>query len=602
MTVASTTHKPNARRGGGGRRLLLCVTLGVLWGLAVAWRLYQLQVERHEHYAKRASRQHEIEVKLDAPRGTIYDARGRELAVSVRVDSVVANPSRIADPEEAAVALARVLDVPRRELEGLLGSERDFVFLARKVEPEVAAAVRALGLEGVGFEEESRRYYPMGQLAANVLGFVGIDNGGLAGLESQYDQEVGGEMVYRRSLRDGRRGRLMVPGALDARAVPGADLHLTLDAALQHVAESELARAVEEWGAEAGTVVLLDAADSAILAMASYPSFDPNRFAESPPAAWRNRAVMDAYEPGSTFKMLTAAAALDTLAVHPEDRFDCELGGVTLAGTFIGDHKRFGVLTFREVIESSSNVGVIKAALRTGTEPFYRVIVDFGFGRRTGVDLPGESAGIVRPLERWKGLSTAYAAFGHGLSITPLQLANAYAALANGGRLHRPYMVRAIDRGEGPREVERPAPQPVRLSPATVQGLVRLLEGVVERGTGKAAAIPGYRVAGKTGTAEKSDSRGYSNTGRLATFVGFVPARAPRLVAVVMLDEPRRSTGGGVVSAPVFSAVVGEALLYLGIPPERDPLVQIARFVRLPTERPGAEQVAVVAAAGGGRP
>jgi cell division protein FtsI (penicillin-binding protein 3) len=601
VTVAPTPTGA-ARRRGGDRRLLLCAAVGVLWGLAVVWRLFHLQVERHEHYAKRASRQHEVEVKLDAPRGTIYDARGRELAVSVRVDSVVANPSRVEDPKAAAAALAGALGVPRRELETLLESERDFVFLARKVEPAAADAVRALELEGIGFEEESRRYYPMGGLAANVLGFVGTDNQGLAGLESQYDQEVGGEMVYRRSLRDGRRGRLMIPGALDARAIPGADLHLTLDAALQHVAESELARAIDYWGARAGTVVLLDVADSAILAMASYPGFDPNRFADHAPDTWRNRAVMDAYEPGSTFKMFTAAAALDTLAVHPEDRFDCEMGGVTLAGTFIGDHKRFGVLTFREVIENSSNVGVIKAALRTGTEPFYRVIVDFGFGRKTGVDLPGESAGIVRPLERWKGLATAYAAFGHGLSITPLQLANAYAALANGGELHRPYVVRAIDRGEGPQEVEKPPAQRIRLSPATVQGVVRLLEGVVERGTGKAAAIPGYRVAGKTGTAEKSDSRGYSQSARLATFVGFVPARAPRLVAVVMLDEPRRATGGGVVAAPVFSAVVGEALLYLGIPPEHDPLVQVARFVRLPAERQDGERVAMIAKAAGGGP
>jgi cell division protein FtsI (penicillin-binding protein 3) len=287
--------------------------------------------------------------------------------------------------------------------------------------------------------------------------------------------------------------------------------------------------------------------------------------------------------------------------VHPEDRLDCEMGGITLAGTFIGDHKPFGVLTFREVIESSSNVGVIKTALRTGTEPLYRSIVDFGFGRRTGIDLPGESSGIVRPVERWKGLATAYASFGHGLSITPLQLANAYAALANGGRLHQPYLVRAIDRGQGLEPLARPAPHALSLSPATLQGLSRLLEGVVERGTGKQAAIPGYRVAGKTGTAEKSDRTGYSATGRLATFVGFVPARAPRLVVLVMLDEPRRATGGGVVSAPVFRAVAGEALLYLGIPPERDALVPTARFVKLPAQRALAGGVTLVASARGGQ-
>jgi cell division protein FtsI (penicillin-binding protein 3) len=578
--------------------------LALLWGLVVCWRLYDLQVERHEHYAERASRQHVVEVALDAPRGTIYDARGRELAVSVRVESVVASPAKIADAEAAGAALAQALDLPVAELQALLASAKDFVFVARKVEPPTAAAVRALELPGVWFEEESRRYYPMGRVAANVLGFVGTDNRGLAGVESQYDSVVAGEMVHRRSLRDGRRGRLTVPGALGERANPGADLHLTLDAALQHVAESELADAIAQWGARAGIVVMLDVEDSAILAMASYPSFDPNVFGEASADAWRNRAVMDAYEPGSTFKMVTAAAALDTLAVHPDDRFDCELGGLTLAGTFIGDHKPFGVLSFREVIERSSNVGVIKAALRTGTEPIYRVVGEFGFGRRTDVDLPGESPGIVHPRERWKGLSTAYASFGHGLSVTPLQLANAYAALANGGRLHQPYVVRAIDHGNGPEPVAHPEPQPVRLTPATLRGLSRLLEGVVERGTGTGAAIPGYRVAGKTGTAQKSDRTGYSATGRLATFVGFVPARAPRLVAVVMLDEPRRSTGGGVVSAPVFSAVLGEALFYLGVPPDRDPLIETARWVRLDDVESGSRRetarLASLAAGGGG--
>lgn len=588
-------------RSGLSARVKLCVVLAALWGLTVGWRLYQLQVERHEHYAQRASRQHEIEVALDAPRGTIYDARGRELAVSVRVESVVANPSLIEDPAAAATALASVLDLRARDLEALLSSDRDFVFVARKVEPQVAAAVRELDLGGVWFEEESRRYYPMGGLAANLLGFVGTDNRGLAGLELQYDEVVAGQMVRRRTLRDGRRGRLTVPHALATRAVPGGDLHLTVDAALQHMAEAGIARAIEEWDAKAGILVMLDVEDSAVLAMASAPSFDPNRFGDFTPDDWRNRAVMDAYEPGSTFKMVTAAAALDALAVHPDDPFDCELGGITLAGIFIGDHKPFGVLTFREVIERSSNVGVIKAALRTGAEPLHRSIVDFGFGRRTGVDLPGESSGIVHPLERWRGLAAAYASFGHGLSITPLQLANAYAALANGGRLNRPYVVRAVDRGAGPEPVARSEPEPVELSPATIQGLSRLLEGVVERGTGTRAAIPGYRVAGKTGTAEKSDHTGYSATGRLATFVGFVPARAPRLVAVVMLDEPRRSTGGGVVSAPVFREVVGEALLYLGIPPERDAFEPTARFVRLPAQRVPALGGTRIAAAGGGR-
>jgi cell division protein FtsI (penicillin-binding protein 3) len=401
-----------------------------------------------------------------------------------------------------------------------------------------------------------------------VLGFVGTDNHGLAGLESAWDAEIAGETIRRQVLRDARRTLLVAPAALGDAARAGADLHLTLDATLQYLAERELRAAVRQFDAPGGMIVLLDARDSAVLAMASYPSFDPNRFGDFSQQSWRNRAVMDAYEPGSTFKMITAAAALEALAIHPDDRLDCEMGGITLAGTFIGDHKPFGVLTFREVMARSSNVGVIKAALRTGTDRVYSTTAAFGFGRPTGIDLPGESAGILRPRERWVGLATAYAAFGHGLSVTPLQLATAYAALANGGRWQQPYVVRGTSRDGGYQPVRRPPPRQLPISPATQQTLVRLLEGVIESGgTGTGGAVPGYRVAGKTGTAEKSDHRGYSATGRVASFVGFAPSRAPRLVGLVMLDEPRRNHHGGVVAAPVFSRLVSQALLYLGIPP-----------------------------------
>ena len=382
-----------------------------------------------------------------------------------------------------------------------------------------------------------------------------------------------GSEVIRHLVRDSRGNSLVVPTALDQTPRPGADLHLTLDASLQYIVEDELERRVEWAGAKGGAAIILDPRDSAVLAMASYPGFDPARFSEQPKRNWANRVISEAFEPGSTFKMVTAAAAIEGGAVHADDEFDCENGGIRLDyRTYIRDHKPFGVLSFREIIAKSSNVGVIKIALETGEEPLFEMTRRFGFGRPTGVDLPGESAGQVHPLDRWvKNWGAAYVSFGHFLAVTPLQVANAYAAVANGGTLHQPYVVRAISRGDQLEEVERPPGRRI-LSRATVLELVRLLEGVVaEGGTATRAAIDGYRVAGKTGTAQKSTSEGYSDSGRMASFVGFAPSRDPRLVCMVVLDEPRRSPNGGVVAAPTYEAIVRHALLHLGVPPEDRP-------------------------------
>ena len=522
-------------------------------------------------------------VKLNPPRGTIYDARGRKLAVSVQAKSVFVRPPEVDDPEETAKRLAHLLEVDSDRLLRELAGDRPFVWVARKVEPRQAAAVEAIDLPGVGLFEESRRYYPFGELAAHVLGFVGTDDEGLGGLEAHYENVVSGVPVPRSVLLDARRARVIEPAAIDELATPGADLHLTLDATLQYLAEKELQAVVKEYRAKAGTIVILDVRDSAVLAMASVPTFDPNRFTESSETSRRNRAVMDAYEPGSTFKMVTADAAIDSLAVHPDDRFDCEQGGISIGrGAFVRDHDRFEVMTFRDIIALSSNVGAIKVAAATGAEPLYRATVAFGFGRRSRVDLPGESAGIVRAQSRWMGSTVAYAAFGHGLSVTPLQLANAFAALANGGWLHTPYVVRALGKNGQVGPVERPSPTAVGLAPATIQTVVRLLEGVVEKGTGTSASIEGYRVAGKTGTAEKSDHTGYSESGRVASFVGIAPSRKPRVVCLVAIDEPTGVTAGGQIAAPVFARVVSDALHYLGVPPAPEDWEQRTDFLTVP--------------------
>jgi cell division protein FtsI (penicillin-binding protein 3) len=557
------------------RRLLLVVAGGAVWVVLIGARLYQLQVVRYDHYAAKAERQQQRVVTLDPPRGTIYDAQDRELAVSVQVDSAYAVPPQIRDPIGTARALAGVVPgLDARKLARQLASDREFVWVARKLDPPVAAAVRRLELPGIDFLPESKRYYPMRELASQILGYVGTDNHGLAGLELLYDEQVAGKPVIRTVLRDARRGTVVSPELSFADPEPGADLHLTLDAAIQHVVERELAKAVEERGASRGIAVLLDPQTGGVLAMASYPGFDPNEFGDYPSSRWRNRAIMDVYEPGSTFKIVTAAGALGSGLVRADDVFDCEMGGVVVYGKLIRDHKPFGRLTFAEVLAKSSNVGVIKAALLMGDERLYSAVRGFGFGEPTGIDLPGESGGIVHPLERWNQRAKAYVSFGQGISVTPLQLARAVAAVANDGSLLKPHVVAAVGRG-GNRVPKHPQPPVVGtpLTPETARELKRLLEGVVSGGTGKAAGVPGYRVAGKTGTAQIPVAGGYHRSHYLPSFVGFAPADRPAIVGVVAIAEPKGfAYHGGQVAAPVFGAVARQVLLYLGIRPERDPI------------------------------
>ncbi|HEX9941927.1 MAG TPA: penicillin-binding transpeptidase domain-containing protein [Thermoanaerobaculia bacterium] len=557
------------------RRLAVVAALSAAWVLLIAARLYHLQVVRYEHYTGKAERQQQRVVTLDPPRGTIYDAHGRELAVSIQVDSAYAVPPEIADPAAAARAIAGVVPgLDAAKLARQLAADREFVWVARKLDPPVAAKVRGLGLKGLYFLPESKRYYPMGELAAQVLGYVGTDNHGLAGLELVYDQEVAGKPGVRTVLRDARRGTVVSPDLSFAEPEPGHDLYLTLDAAVQHVVERELAKAVEERGAKRGSAIFLDPETGGVLAMATYPSFDPNDFGRYDRARWKNRAITDVYEPGSTFKIVTAAAALESGVVHADDEFDCEMGGITLLGIRIRDHKPFGRLSFAQVLAKSSNVGVIKAALLVGSERLYRTIRGFGFGQPTGIDLPGESGGILHPLERWGPLAKAYISFGQGVSVTPLQLTAAAAAVANEGRLLRPHVVAAVSRGEvRVPKYSRPPVVGNPISPATARELKRLLEGVVTAGTGRAAAVDGYRVAGKTGTAQIPVPGGYLRNAFLPSFVGFAPADRPALVGVVAVAEPQGfAYHGGQVAAPVFGAIARQVLLYRGVHPQRERL------------------------------
>jgi cell division protein FtsI (penicillin-binding protein 3) len=597
----------------GSTRIRNRIVMGlvVVWVVAMIARLGYLQVYMHDEYSARMAQLAFRTVTVDGPRGTIYDARGRELAISIPAISVWADPTNIDDGPATLKALDKVLRLEagrKQDLLEALESNRNlalesstvrtstapdqradsrkkktpkqFVWLKRQVEPEYRAAIEKLGLSGIHLLEEPKRYYPYGDLARHLLGNVGVDHDGLAGLELVYDEVVKGVSLERTLLRSPNSGYV-----LDERTIKelaengeGADLHLTLDASLQYLAERELDAMVEKTRARSGSVVVLDARDSAILAMASSSAGMP-----ATTGRIKNHAIESQYPPGSTFKMITAAAALEEVVFQPDDLIDCEMGGLRVGRLFIRDHRPFGVLTFREVLEKSSNVGVMKATLKMGSEPLLQKIQAFGIGDKTGVDLQGESGGQLQ-LSQWRGkqgrTKALYASFGQGIGTTPIQMANAFAALANGGERHRPYIVRVVDR-DGvqvdltKRALDGGSPtagqvvgQPITRQTAAT--LLRMLEGVVAHGTGTRAQVPGYLVAGKTGTSEKEDQARTNKDRKIASFAGIVPARDPRLVALIVLDEPRGLTHGGTVAAPVFASLMREGLLYLGIPPTRE--------------------------------
>ncbi len=565
-----------------GRMIFVAVLLG-LGFIAVVARLYFLQVVRHDHYVELAEKQQQRVVELNPPRGTFFDRNGVKLAVSGPADSAFAVPRDVKDPYATARALAPVLDLSAVELSQKLvaakASRRGwFVWIKRQLSRDESLAVRALELPGIGLREESKRYYPQGELAAHVVGFVGTDFHGLAGIEQSFDSEVAGKEGRRIVLRDAG-GRYAVDPSLaagEAAPEPGLDLHLTIDGTLQHLTERELARSAETYGAQAASAVLLDPRSGAILAMASYPSFDPNRFNEgaNPQERWRNRVIADAFEPGSTFKIVPVSAALEANLVDPSDAFDCGMGKIVLYGVTIHDHKPFPVLSLRDVIAKSSNVGAIKVGLKVGDKRLYEQIVALGFGRKAGLELPGESPGILRPLKSWQPITKAYASFGQGIAVTPLQLAMAFAAVANGGELIKPYLVQKAGHGSELRDLHpRPEVLGRAMSASTARQVERLLEAVtMEGGTATKAAVPGYYVAGKTGTAQMADGGRYSRTDHMAVFAGIAPGRDPQLVGAVVVDRPRGDFHGGSVAAPVFGGIMKQALLYLGIRPERDPI------------------------------
>jgi cell division protein FtsI (penicillin-binding protein 3) len=552
-------------------RLLIVAGVAALWALAVFGRLTYLQLYRYSAYKIIAQRQHQHTVEISPTRGVIYDRNMHALAMSIKVDSAFAIPSELKDRELAAKLLSGALGVPRDVLESQLDSSQNFVWLKRKLTPEKAEAVKALNLAGVYFQPENKRFYPKGILASHVIGFVDVDEKGLGGIEYALDRHVRGKSEKIVMLADARKRWFDGAEALRDR---GANVILTLDEKIQYIAERELAAAINKTHAIAGSVVVMNPNNGELLAVANWPTFDPNAStggsAGAAAEARMDRAVSALYEPGSTFKLITLAAAFDQGITNPDEIFDCENGATYVAGHKIHDHKRFGLLSVADILALSSDVGAIKIAERLGAPKFYDYIHSFGFGTPTGVDLPGESRGILRPLSNWSAISIGAISMGQEVGVTPIQLISAVSAIANGGMLYKPHIVSEVRRGENvlPREGALAPSEPRRvIQPETAATLRRLMEGVVLNGTGRLAHLDGWTSAGKTGSAQKIDPNTgrYSPTQYIASFTGFAPINNPAVTILVSLDSPVGLHEGGMVAAPVFRRIAEQVLPYLDV-------------------------------------
>lgn len=554
------------------RRLLQLFAFLAAWGLVVVARLVHIQLVRHDHYVTRAQRQQERTLALNPVRGSILDVRGRVLAESVAAESIYADPQAIVDARAAAKAIAKIRGVglTAREIEAKLRGNGSFAWISRQLPLEVTAEVRKLGLPGIYFLEAHRRTYPRQTLAASVVGYVGLDGDGLAGIEHTFDEQVRGTPGKVTLLKDARKGIYQVGGDGANRPRDGHHVVLTIDSVIQFIAERALEKSIARYRATGGSVLVMDPNDGSILAMASMPTFDPNRFRDFPAVAWRNRNVQDLYEPGSTFKIVTAAAGLEERLVTPSQVIDTGDGTVTIANVTISEHdnKRYGLMSFEDVIVNSSNVGTVRVALALGSRRLDQWVRRFGFGQRVGIPLPGETSGLLRKHDKWTPVSPASISIGQEIGVTPLQILRAVSAVATGGMMVEPRIVSKVVDEDGRTVYEPPRAAPKRvMTEKTAAVLNEILKAVVTRGTGSNAALAEHVVAGKTGTAQKAGRGGYMAGRYVGSFVGYVPADQPRLAILVVLDEPRPEHYGGTVAAPVFREVAESTLRYLGVAP-----------------------------------
>ena len=550
-------------------RIIILFTLLLIGGGVLIGRVAWIQLFRTSDYQELAIQQRLKNVKVEPNRGFIYDRSGADLAVSASADTVVAAPPDVENPDQVAEKLAAILDGDREEIYDRLTRKAAAVYVARKIDEEEAAEIRELNLSGIYFTEESRRFYPKDNLAAHILGFTGIDNQGLQGVELAYDSTLRG-IPGRIAIESDAMGR-EIPEGISEYITPedGNDLHLTTDYVLQYIAERELNRALQEHEAQGGTIMMMDPTTGEILAIANEPSYNPNEFAEFSPRRWRNRAISDSYEPGSTFKIVTAAAGLEEGVVRPNDKFH-DPGYIEVAGQKLqcwkdGGH---GEQTFSEVVQNSCNPGFVQVGQRVGEESFYDYIDAFGFGEKTEVRMPGEAKGLIYNINDVGPVELGTMSFGHGISVTPMQLISAVSAVANNGQLLRPQIVKEIRKPSG-ELIEEKEPELVRqvISKDTAETLRKLLTGVVEEGSGEKAAVEGYNIGGKTGTAKHYQEELYDSS-----FIGLLPAEDPQLVTLVVLyGVSSYPYYGSQVAAPIFREVVSDAVRRLEISPIQKP-------------------------------
>ena len=538
-----------------------------LWLLAICLRLVYLQIFCYGDFERRAVRQQQRSFELSPKRGVIYDRSGRELAMSIQVDSAFIVPTETPDLANTVSLISRITKDDPHTILADCQARRTFCWVARKADPEVIDRIRALNLQGIHFQKEPKRFYPKRELAAQVLGYVGTDDQGLSGLERQFNDQL-----------QGKPGRLMISvdahkrwfGSVEKEPEPGDNIVLTIDQNIQYVAERELERAMEETKSISGTVIVENPHTGEILAMSNRPTFNPNNRKEIRPESLKDRAVSDVYEPGSTFKMVTISAGLEEKVTRPDEVFDCQMGSIVINGTRIHDSKPHGLLTVSDIIAESSDVGSIKVAMRLGNDRFYRYIRAFGFGEHTGIELPGETRGMAKPVERWSNISFASISMGQEIGISAVQLASLISTIANDGVRMPPRIVAGVlPPKNGPQTIAfQPGEGKRVISPMTAAEMRQMLQGVVLHGTGRKATLAGYSSGGKTGTAQKFDPalRAYSRTKYFASFAGFAPINDPQIAVVVILDNPIGLHQGGQVAAPVFTRIVQQVLEYQHVP------------------------------------
>jgi len=574
MSIPRSVSPPDWRSVLRGRAIVVAAMLGV-WVAGIEAKLVYLQVYDRAELVARAERQQERTQLSPAKRGDILDRRGHVLATSVDADTVYAVPSEIDNAADAAKKLCDALrDCDRKDRDALadrLAQHKAFAYVRRQVSPEQAKRVADLNLDGVGFMKESKRFYPNNELAAHLVGWVGIDNKGLGGLESTYDSQIRGLAGTILVHTDARRHAF---ARAERPPTAGSTIELTIDEYLQHIAERELHRGVGENVARGGSAIIMNPHTGEILAMANEPTFNPNAYRDFDDEERRNRAIQDLYEPGSTFKVVTASAAIEEKVLGTDTLIDTNPGRLSIGPRIITDDggRNNGVLTFTKVIVKSSNIGAVKIGFRVGTERLSRFVGLYGFGHQVSPDFPAESPGIVWRPEKWTDTALASVSMGYQVAITPLQMVAAVSSVANGGTYVEPRVIRAMYH-DG-RRYQVPA-KPLRrtVSAETAATLTTIMEEVVTDGTAKRAQIPGYTIAGKTGTAQKLINGRYSHSDHNASFVGFIPSRAPELAIVVVIDSAKGPNGdhGGAVAAPIFRNIAESALQYLGIPPSINP-------------------------------